>query len=139
MRISLRSDAKIYINGAVLRVDRKVNIELLNEAVFLLENHVLQPDEADTPLKQIYFVIQSVLIEPKSRTEMQPVILSLLRALLSRSASGAERENIPLIIEEVKADKYFLALKHLRKMFEDAPVAQPVRAPVLASVKEGRA
>ena len=32
MNISLRADEKLYINGAVLRVDRKVTIELQNDS-----------------------------------------------------------------------------------------------------------
>ena len=31
MNISLRKGEKIYINGAIFRVDRKVSIELLND------------------------------------------------------------------------------------------------------------
>src|SRR5215218_9989649 len=46
MILSLRGGAKVHINGAVLRVDRKVNIELLNDVTFLLAAHVLQPHEA---------------------------------------------------------------------------------------------
>ena len=43
LRISLKSGERIFINGAVLRVDRKVAVEFLNDVTFLLENHVLQP------------------------------------------------------------------------------------------------
>ena len=49
MRLSLRSGEKIYINGAVLRVDRKVSLELMNDVTFLLEAHVMQPSAATTP------------------------------------------------------------------------------------------
>ena len=44
LKISLKPNEKIYINGAVLKVDRKVSIELLNDVQFLLENHVLQAE-----------------------------------------------------------------------------------------------
>ena len=53
LRISLKAGEKIFINGAVLRVDRKVALEFLNDVTFLLENHVLQPEEAKTPLRQL--------------------------------------------------------------------------------------
>ena len=46
MHISLRSGERPFLNGAVLRVDRKVTLELLNDATFLLENHVLQVEDA---------------------------------------------------------------------------------------------
>ena len=41
MNITLHAGEKLYINGAVIRVDRKAKIELLNDVTFLLENHVL--------------------------------------------------------------------------------------------------
>ena len=32
MHITLRAGEKLYLNGAVLRADRKVSIELMNDA-----------------------------------------------------------------------------------------------------------
>lgn len=69
LRISLKSGEKIFINGAVLRVDRKVALEFLNDVTFLLENHVLQPDQATTPLRQLYFIAQMILINPEGREQ----------------------------------------------------------------------
>ena len=37
MKISLRAGERIYINGAVLRVDRKVSVELVNDVMQLIE------------------------------------------------------------------------------------------------------
>ena len=68
MRISLRAGERVYINGAVLRASRKTTFELLNDATFLLEGHVIQPENATTPLKQLYFALQTLLIEPSSAT-----------------------------------------------------------------------
>jgi flagellar protein FlbT len=67
LRISLKAGERIFINGAVLRVDRKVALEFLNDVTFLLENHVLQPEQATTPLRQLYFIVQMMLINPKAR------------------------------------------------------------------------
>ena len=68
MRISLRAGERIYINGAVLRAERKLTFELLNNASFLLENHIIQAEEATTPLRQLYFALQTLLIDPTSST-----------------------------------------------------------------------
>ena len=64
MHISLRAGEKFYINGAVLRVDRKVSIELLNDATFLLEAHVMHVGDVTTPLRQLYFIVQIMLMNP---------------------------------------------------------------------------
>ncbi len=42
MKVSLRAGERIYINGAVLRVDQKVSLELVNDVMFLLEAQVMQ-------------------------------------------------------------------------------------------------
>ena len=39
--------------------DSKATIELLNDAAFLLENHVIQASQATGPLRQVYFVVQA--------------------------------------------------------------------------------
>ena len=64
MPISPKRSERIFINGAVIRVDRKVSLERLNDLNFLLESHVLQAEEATTPLRQIYFIAQSMLMDP---------------------------------------------------------------------------
>ena len=51
----------------MVRVDRKVSLELLNDVAFLLEAHVLQADETTTPLRQLYFVLQTMLMDPQQR------------------------------------------------------------------------
>ena len=81
MILSLRGGAKVYINGAVLRVDRKVNIELLNDVTFLLDAHVLQPHEATTPLRQLYFVIQTILMDPSGAGLAREMLSGMLARL----------------------------------------------------------
>ncbi len=87
MNISLRRGEKIYINGAVVRPDRKVCIELLNDVTFLLENHVMQASDASTPLKQLYFVVQLMLISPNDTTEAM-ALFEQMSAVLNASISG---------------------------------------------------
>ncbi|WP_369075704.1 flagellar biosynthesis repressor FlbT, partial [Escherichia coli] len=42
MKITLKPGEKLFLNGAVVRSDKKITLELVNDAVFLLENHVMQ-------------------------------------------------------------------------------------------------
>jgi len=45
LKITLRAGERIFVNGGVLKVDRKVSIELMNDVIFLLEQHVMKPVE----------------------------------------------------------------------------------------------
>ena len=57
---------RIGVGGAVLRVDRMDSKELMNDAAFVLEGNVLRPVQSTTPLHQLYLVLQTMLLEPKS-------------------------------------------------------------------------
>ena len=118
MNISLRADEKLYINGAVIRVDRKVSIELLNDVTFLLENHVMQANEATTPLKQIYFVIQIMLMDPSA----SPGAMALSRKLIDAAAATFETPEIlsglKTVDEMVKRSRNFDAMSRMARLHE---------------------
>ena len=116
MRISLRAGEKIYINGAVLRVDRKVSLELLNDATFLLESHVMRVEDASTPMRQLYFVVQMMLMDPSDSVAREMFEKSML--LMLDSYKNAEiiagLENARRLIDAKRA---FDALKTIRGLF----------------------
>lgn len=118
MHITLRPGEKLYLNGAVLRTDRKVSLELLNDATFLLEAHVMHVDRATTPVRQLYFIVQMMLMNPLDTTASQ----SLFRETVSRMLAAYEDRIVRQAIEQTRhlvADaRYFEALKVLRAVFE---------------------
>lgn len=83
LKLSLKPNEKLYVNGAVIRVDRKVTLELLNDVQFLMENHVLQPEEASTPLRQLYFILQVMLMNPQAATEARAMFRRSLPLMLA--------------------------------------------------------
>jgi flagellar protein FlbT len=134
MQITLRPDEKIYINGAVLRVDRKVSIELLNDAAFLLEAHVMGVDAAVTPLRQLYFVVQMMLINPTDRGAAEALFATNLKGMLDVYTEKAVIEGLHKTAKLVSANRYFDALKLLRGLFAlDDAILVRVQQMALAS------
>jgi len=134
MHISLRSGERLFLNGAVLRVDRKVTLELLNDATFLLENHVMQVEDTTTPLRQLYFAAQAILMDPQNAKASR----SLFDAMASDLKRCLTTETLIAGLEEVCAlmaqDRTFQALKTLRGLFEEeASVLKALDAPRLAA------
>jgi len=112
----MRAGEKIYINGAILSVDRKVRIELLNEATFLLGSHVMQVEAATTPLRQIYFIIQSVLMDPTVAIALEPAIHSALADSSIRHAGDPIADGLTKVERLVVRRSWFEALKQLRTL-----------------------
>lgn len=118
LKIYLKPNERIYLNGAVIRVDRKVAIEFLNDVVFLLEAHVLQQEDATTPLKQLYFFVQSILIEPKTEAVARQLFEHLYKDLLMTFKNQDILEALVAAKASVDSGRPFDALKKIRGLFE---------------------
>ena len=133
LRISLKSGERIFVNGAVLRVDRKVAIEFLNDVTFLLENHVLQPEQATTPLRQLYFIAQMALINPdgaeQSVAMFRKSVIMLLNCFKNEEVL-AELKRVDALVTQGRA---FEALKAIRGLYpiEDRILNNQEMAPAM--------
>jgi flagellar protein FlbT len=117
LRISLKSGERIFVNGAVLRVDRKVAIEFLNDVTFLLENHVLQPEQATTPLRQLYFIAQMALINPEGAEQSIAMFRKSVIMLLSCFKNEEVLAELKRVDGLVTQDRVFEALKAIRALY----------------------
>ena len=118
MQIHLKKGEKIYVNGAVLRVDRRTSLEFLNDVDFLLENHVIQADDANTPFRQLYFVVQTMLMDPPNAG----MTLELFKHLTHRAQTTLTSPALVTALEsadhKVAEGRYFDALRALRSAFQ---------------------
>ncbi|MDR7143338.1 flagellar biosynthesis repressor FlbT [Rhizobium sp. BE258] len=133
LRISLKAGERIFINGAVLRVDRKVALEFLNDVTFLLENHVLQPEDATTPLRQLYFIAQMILINPEGKEQSTVMFRKSITMLLSCFRNEEILAELKRIDGLVSTGRAFDALKAIRSMYtlEDSILNNQEMAPAM--------
>jgi flagellar protein FlbT len=117
MLLKLRAGEKLYINGAVIKVERKATIELLNNAAFLLEAHVLQPDEASTPLRQLYFVLQTQLMAGAEAPMARKMFSDMLAATCAVFGAGRIAEGLRAAGALAQSDRIFEAMKAIRALF----------------------
>ena len=112
LKISLKANEKIYVNGAVIKADRKVSLEFLNDVQFLLEKHVLQPEQATTPLKQLYFILQVMLMSPPDAGEA--------RAMFQKS--------FPLMLACFSDPQVLSTLKHVDRLVSEGHVYEALKS-----------
>lgn len=136
LKITLRANEKLYINGAVIRADRKVSLEFLNDVQFLLENHVLQAEDACTPLRQLYFIVQIVLMNPEGAEDARRLFRATLPALLDAFSEPQILATLKHVDQLVAEDRPYEALKAIRSLYAiEARILNPqdhAPVPVLA-------
>jgi len=131
MNITLRAGERLFINGAVIRIDRKATIELLNDVTFLLENHVMQAKDATTLTRQIYFAVQIMLIDPSATATATPLASSLIETALGAYRTPELIGGLRGVAQSLARGRNFEAMKALRALFpvEDRELVPPMAAP----------
>jgi flagellar protein FlbT len=115
MQLSLRAGEKLYLNGAVIKVDRKVSIELMNDVTFLLEAHVMTPEQTTTPLRQLYFHIQVLLMDPGC--EAGPQADLMVTRLIDTFENADIKSGLRQVRDLLAARRRFEALKTIRRLY----------------------
>jgi flagellar protein FlbT len=123
LHLGLRSGEKLFINGAVLRVDRKVRIELMNDASFLLEAHVMAHEEATTSMRRLYFLVQGLLMDPTLRGAIRSSLAASIELIVREGIDEPTTKDMHTIAELLDQDRYFAALKVIRKLIKQAEPA----------------
>src|SRR6185437_14352310 len=65
LKLSLKPQEKFVLNGAVLtNGDKRTSLVLQNKACVLREKDIMQPEDASTPARRIYFPIMMMYLDP---------------------------------------------------------------------------
>ncbi len=117
MRIHLKKGEKLFVNGAVIRADQRCSIEFLNNVAFLLETHVMQAEMAKSPFQQLYFVVQTLLMNPENESLTRQMYWHLSESLRAVVENRSLLTGLDSADELIKSQRYFDALKIIRGLF----------------------
>jgi flagellar protein FlbT len=114
LRIELKPFERIVIGESVItNSDARISFVIEGKAPILREKDILMPENAKTPVEQIYVCVQMMYLE-KSRAKYQDLYFQLIKDLLS--AVPRFRDKIELISKLILADSYYKALRELRML-----------------------
>ncbi|MBR0550914.1 flagellar biosynthesis repressor FlbT [Stakelama marina] len=116
LRISLRDNEKIVINGAVLRSSGRTDIVVENEAAILRGRDVMAPEDADTPAKRLYFACMMAYLDPENLVQHQSHILTLFEQLIHALEAPEAKANCVAFARRVAACDFYRALTECRAL-----------------------
>jgi len=112
LKIRLAPDERIVINGALIQADGRCSLVFMNTCSFLTEKHIMRPQEANTPARRIYFMIQnSYLATDAERPPMLVTLHSLIDDFYEATTVATVKETLEAIRQLVGAGSYYQALK----------------------------
>jgi flagellar protein FlbT len=117
LKLSLKPGERFVVNGAVLQNgDRRAILLLQNKASILREKDIIQPDDATTPTKRIYFAIMMMYLEPAEAERFYDEFVLRLNEFMEVVRSTPILTECVSISREVMAAEYYKALTRCRKL-----------------------
>ncbi len=115
LKITLRPGEKMIIGGAVVtNGGAKCDLFIENEVPMLRGKNIMTQEDADSPCRRIYFVIQLMYIDTKNLALYHDQYWRLVRELIDAAPSLVGI--IDAISEEIVSGRYYQALKLAREL-----------------------
>ncbi|CAN5411950.1 flagellar biosynthesis repressor FlbT [soil metagenome] len=118
LKITLRNDEKLVINGAVIRAVGRTELFIENDVSLLRGREVMAPGEANTPARRLYFACMLAYLDPANRETHRESILTLLADLMNALESPAAKALCVGFAHHVGLSDYYRALAECRGLID---------------------
>jgi flagellar biosynthesis repressor protein FlbT len=117
LKIVLKPNEKLIISGAVIKnTGAKSELVVENNVPILREKDILGFNDADSPCKKIYFVIQMMYVDEKNISEHHKTYWTLVRNVLE--AAPSTKPMFEVISTHILHNRFYQALKAAKKLIE---------------------
>jgi len=114
--IDLKPGEKILIGSAVITNDnQRTRLHIAGDAPILREKDVMKEEEADTPCKKVYFLIQCMYLARNPR-EYHPKYFELVREI--QHAAPSTSFMFLIINEKIIEGAYYKAMKEAKELIK---------------------
>jgi flagellar biosynthesis repressor protein FlbT len=132
--LELRQGEVMIVNGAPIRFRTKSRIELTAHARFLFGKQIMQPEQADSPARSIYFALQSAYIGvDEERVQGLATARKLIEEFKDATTSSLASEILDRAMAAADADDCYQALKLARRIIRHEDTVLGRTAPVSAT------
>jgi flagellar protein FlbT len=119
LKLSLKPGERFVLNGAVLaNGDKRTSLIIQNKACVLREKDIMQPEDAATPARRIYFPIMMMYLDPGQDeayyNDFALRMTEFMGAIQNRTALAQCVE----ISRDVMSGNYYRALMACKKLFD---------------------
>ncbi|MGQ9369346.1 flagellar biosynthesis repressor FlbT [Azospirillum sp. ST 5-10] len=132
LKLRLKPSERVVINGCVVQNEnRRYTLTVSNFAQIIRGSDILQEEEARTPVRRAYFLIQSMLLDPQLAATSIGTVTDMMAALYTAFLRPEIRDRIARSMGHIGERDYYKALAALRPVmeYEDTLLASPPPKP----------
>ena len=119
LKIKLKPNEKLGINGCVVQTGpQRHSLTVMNFANIVRGDDLISREEATTPLRAIYYAIQTLLINPNVLQESLTEVQQALAKAYSLMPDAKAQDAIMMAANYVSVFDYYKALAALRPLVQ---------------------
>lgn len=119
LKLSLRPGERFVLNGAVVQNgDRRSVLVLQNKASVLREKDIMQAEEANTPVRRIYFPVMMMYLDEANADRYYDEFVRRMTEFMSVIANPQILGECVNISRHCMAREYYKALMLCRRLIE---------------------
>ncbi len=117
LKITLKPEERVIIGGAVITNGKRgCDLMIETHVPILRQKDIMSENEADTPCKRIYFIVQLMYVDPANMTLHQNTYWDLVKDVVAAAPSTVEKfDHISRLILD---GQYYKALKSTRDLID---------------------
>ncbi len=117
LKITLKPSEKFVINGAVvINGDRRSSLLIQNKVSILREKDVMQPKDANTPVKRIYFDVMMMYLDDAEHEQYMEEFTQRVTEFMEAISNQDAMAKCVAIIDDVNKGQYYGALMTCKKL-----------------------
>ncbi len=119
LKLTLSPNEKLVINGAMIQNgDRRSTLVIQNKAAILREKDIMLPDQANTPMRRVYFAIMMMYLDEKGQKELHDDFFQRITEFMNAIQNPDALGYCAKIIQLVHAKEYYKGLLTCKKLYE---------------------
>lgn len=123
LRISLRDDEQMIVNGALLRSVGRTELCVENNVTVLRGREVMTPEDATTPARRLYYACMLAYIDPAGAGAHHDAIIGYLGGLIGALESHEAKAACAAFARKVAIGDFYRALADCRALITYETVA----------------
>lgn len=114
LKVELKPKERIIIGDAVItNDDSRTRLYIEGSSAILREKDIIRPNEADTPCKRLYVILQLMYLSKNPREHHESYFSNVNEI---QKAAPSTASHFDAINSEILADNYYKALKIAQKL-----------------------
>lgn len=119
LKLRLKPCERVVINGCVVQNEnRRYTLTVSNFAQIIRGSDILQEEDARTPVRRAYFLIQSMLLDPRLVASGTGLVTDMMASLYTAFLRPDMRDHIARSMGHVGERDYYKALAALRPVMD---------------------